>query len=254
MASNRLRALRHRAPRPREVIDRIVEVLLLPVSSPAFIRAGSAERLAVALTFDDGPSPDNTPRILDLLEEHGSKATFFLVGERIKGHEAILDRMVGAGHELANHTYSHRHTTYLTRAELKEEIVKTNAVLASACGKVGFVRPPFGKDRRRTASLAAELGMRVALWSIDSGDASGYSSEQIIRSVEGNARGGSIVLLHDGGNLRSATLDACARILPALRELGLELVTLSELVGYPGEPDRSAAGGLPPEDGDLAAQ
>jgi peptidoglycan/xylan/chitin deacetylase (PgdA/CDA1 family) len=252
MASVRLRALRHRVPRPRELVDRIIETLLLPLNSPGFIREGGGEMPAVALTFDDGPSPYNTPGILDLLEEHGAKATFFLVGERIKSREDILDRMVRLGHELGNHTYTHRHTLYLTKAELRDEIVKTNTALVAVRGKVNFVRPPFGKDRRRITSVATELGMRVALWSIDSGDASGYSSDQIVEAVTGSARRGSIVLLHDGGHLRSATLDACARVLPALREMGLELVTLSELVGDPGE--TKAFGGLPPENRDFAAE
>jgi peptidoglycan/xylan/chitin deacetylase (PgdA/CDA1 family) len=190
----------------------------------------SCEAPAVALSFDDGPSAENTPALLDLLEANDARATFFVVGERIAGKETILSRAVNLGHELGNHTHRHRHTVHLSEIELRDEITAANDIIAQLNPQVRLVRPPFGKDRRRTSRIAAELGMRVALWSIDSGDARGYAAEKIIATVVGKVRRGSIVLFHDGGTLRPGTLQACAHIVPALREAGFKLVTISELL------------------------
>jgi peptidoglycan-N-acetylglucosamine deacetylase len=225
----RLDDFRYRMPQPRELLSRCVDVVLSPwdASAPVIGRVPGIQ--ACALTFDDGPSPHNTPEILDLLEEYGAKATFFVVGERISRCEPIVERIVNLGHEVGNHTNTHPHTVYLTRDQLRSEIVQANEAIAALDAKVRFVRPPFGKDRRRIASIAEELGMRVALWSIDSGDASGYPAGDIISSVVRSARPGAVILLHDGGSKRTATIDACRRIVPALREAGLHLVTLSEL-------------------------
>jgi peptidoglycan/xylan/chitin deacetylase (PgdA/CDA1 family) len=250
MLPTRLRALRHRLPRPLEIADRCLDRIVVPFGDYGFINAGGPERRAVALSFDDGPSRYTTSQILDLLKVHGAKATFFVLGQQVQGNMDVLERMVASGHELGNHTYSHHHTLYLTKAQLRDEIRRTNEALAEVCSDVRLVRPPFGKDRRRTATLARELGMRVALWSLDSGDASEYSTAEIAETVLRGARPGSIVLLHDGGKPRNTTLDACARILPALRGERFELVTISELVGGS---DASALGRLPPQHRDLAS-
>jgi peptidoglycan/xylan/chitin deacetylase (PgdA/CDA1 family) len=250
MLPTRLRALRHRLPRPLEIADRCLDRLVIPFGDYGFINAGPPERRAVALSFDDGPSRDTTSQVLDLLDVYGAKATFFVLGEQVEENIDLLGRMVASGHELGNHTYSHHHTLYMTKAQLRDEIRRTNEALAKVCSSdVRLVRPPYGKDRRRTAALARELGMRVALWSVDSGDASEYSTAEIVETVLRAARPGSIVLLHDGGKPRTTTIDACAQILPALREERFELVTISELVEG-SEP--STLGWLAPQDRDLA--
>jgi peptidoglycan/xylan/chitin deacetylase (PgdA/CDA1 family) len=220
--------------RAREFVARCADTALAPFHDSGLISAGRGDRPAVALTFDDGPSEANTPRLLDLLDRHGARATFFVVGEEVQGNEGILRRAVADGHELGNHTFSHPHTHALTRAELRDELVLTNDAIATASAEVRFVRPPFGKDRRRTAAIAAELGLRVALWSVDSGDSRGRTTDEVVAHVTGGALPGAIVLLHDGGDDRPTTLTACERIVPALRAAGLELVTLSELIGGTG--------------------
>jgi peptidoglycan/xylan/chitin deacetylase (PgdA/CDA1 family) len=221
--------------RTLEVVGRFVDTALVPFHDAGLISAGHGDRRAVALTFDDGPSPANTPSLLDLLARHGARATFFVVGQEVWGNEAILRRAVAHGHELANHTFSHPHSHALTRAELRAELVRTNnAITEAAPADVGFVRPPFGKDRRRTAAVAAELGLRVALWSLDSGDARGRAIDDVVTHVTRAVRPGAIVLFHDGGDVRPTTLGACERIVPALCDAGLELVTLSELIDSTG--------------------
>jgi peptidoglycan/xylan/chitin deacetylase (PgdA/CDA1 family) len=231
MVPPRLKMVRYRLGRRREIAGRCLDTLAALVGAGGeLIRSADGARPAVALTFDDGPSSLNTPVLLDLLAEHGARATFFVVAERIRGCEAVVERIVGQGHELANHTYSHPHTVYLSKAELKSEIERANAAIAALAPPARYIRPPFGKDRRRIASIAAKLGLQVVLWSIDSGDASGSSTAEIVSTITGGARPGAIVLLHDGGDLRPGTLDACREIVPALRTAGLELVTLGELL------------------------
>jgi peptidoglycan/xylan/chitin deacetylase (PgdA/CDA1 family) len=243
---------RYWLPRPRELADRFLE-LLAPspdaLSRPLDEVAGTP---ACALTFDDGPSRHNTPDVFDLLEEHDAKATFFLVGERVRGCEAIVERALDLGHEVANHTNTHPHTVYLSREELTAELLRANDAISALGGAVRFARPPFGKDRRRFASVAGDLGLRVALWSVDSGDTHGRSAAEIAATVLREARSGSVFLLHDGGGRRPATLEACRSIVPALRERGLDLVTLSELVA--GDPVRTPACAAHPAPASARAQ
>ena len=250
MIGTKLRTLRYRLPRPREAVDRALDRILIPYGDYDFVQAGPAGRRAVALTFDDGPSLHTTPRLLELLRANGAKATFFVVGEQVEAHPDVVARIAGDGHEIGNHTFSHPHSLYLAPAALRDEIVRTNDAVASVYPRVRFVRPPYGKDRRRTATLAGELGMRVALWSVDSGDASEYTTDEIVETVLEDVEPGAIVLLHDGGPERPPVLEACARLLPVLREQGYELTTLSELLE-----DRTGSDGrLAPERGDLARQ
>jgi peptidoglycan-N-acetylglucosamine deacetylase len=223
--------------RAREAIDRGVELVqsALKVPNEIVFDGGDAyERRAIALTFDDGPSPANTPRILDLLGAAGARATFFVVGQEVAGREEIVARIAAEGHELGNHTYSHPHTITLGRHGLRDELEKTNEALTRIDGVpgIGLVRPPFGKDRRRTDSVGRELGMRTVLWSVDSADSGSAidSADAVAENVIANARPGSIVLLHDGGNSRPATIGGCERFIPALVERGFELVTVSDLL------------------------
>jgi len=216
-------------PQPREVFGRAVDLVLAPGSADKIVRAGSRSDPLVALTFDDGPDPDATPHLLDLLASHGAKATFFVVGERIDGGEDVLARIVSEEHEIGNHTHSHPHTVNLARSALREEIVRATTSIERFSTHVRFVRPPWGLDRRRFVSLASELGLQVALWSIDSGDRRGCRVDQIVSNVIEGVHPGAIVLFHDLLGHVSGTIEACESILPALRSAGFELVTLSEL-------------------------
>jgi peptidoglycan/xylan/chitin deacetylase (PgdA/CDA1 family) len=197
-------------------------------------RQGSRQ---LALSFDDGPSAENTEAVLDLLDAHGAKATFFVVGSRIAGLEEIVRRAAATGHELANHTHSHVHTVHLSRAELVGEVERAGEAISKALdgapSPVRLVRPPFGKDRRRINRVARELGLVTVLWSVDAGDARHFTTDEVVGAVVENAAPGAIVLMHDGGRRRETTLSALERLLPQLREQGFELVTISELLGLP---------------------
>jgi peptidoglycan/xylan/chitin deacetylase (PgdA/CDA1 family) len=217
------------------ILDRIV--FTLP-GREAPLRTGPSDRRAIALSFDDGPSAENTPAVLDLLRRHDSRATFFVVGERARGQEPILAKATENGHELGNHTHRHRHTVTLSRAELRSEIARGQEIVASFDPDACLVRPPFGKDRRRIMQISADLGLITVAWSIDSGDARGYSTAKIVDTVMSLARPGAIVLFHDGGRARPGTLEACAHVVPALRDQGYALVTVRELLSYGETPVR----------------
>jgi peptidoglycan/xylan/chitin deacetylase (PgdA/CDA1 family) len=210
-------------------LDRVL--LQLTGTGNELIRSGPAGTRAVALSFDDGPSPDNTPFLLDLLAEHGAHATFFVVGEMIDGSEELLRRTAGLGHEIGNHTFTHPFTIRIDRGRLLDEVAGTNAAIEQQGARPTLIRPPFGKDRHRFVRVAQRLSMRVALWSLDSGDTRGLAAETIAGSVLAAVSPGDIVLFHDGGERRPETLAACARVVPRLKAEGYELLTISEVLG-----------------------
>jgi len=184
----------------------------------------------VALSFDDGPSDELTPSLLELLRSHGVRATFFVVGRELEGRETIVRRAIADGHEVGNHTHTHRRPDRLSDEDLADELERANTAIAAAASvEPRLARPPFGKGRQRFAETARRLGLSTVLWSIDSGDSLGYSGIQIARFAS-RARSGDIILLHDGGKTRPHTLEATERALATLRRKGFGFVTISELL------------------------
>lgn len=184
------------------------------------ISAGAPSTRAVALTFDDGPDPRWTPRVLDLLTRYDAVATFCLVGENSDRHEDVVRQVVEAGMRLCNHTRTHD-LELPTRpdATLAREVVDTRSDLASRSGaRVPYFRAPGGNWVDRVAGLAAEHGMRPLGWSVDSGDWRTPDAAQIVRRVQEQIHPGAIVLLHDGGGQRDQTVAALEQLLPWLVE------------------------------------
>jgi len=184
----------------------------------------------VALSYDDGPSPENTPELLEILAAAEAKATFFVVGAEVERHADLALRVLEAGHELGNHTFSHRDPRDLSDAEYRLEIERG----ARAIGEVGaapaLFRPPFGKRPQQAARLCAGLGLTSVLWSVDSGDTMPFSTLRISAEVLDRVEPGDIVLLHDGGERRQRTLDATRDILKELGLRGYRFVTVSDLL------------------------
>ncbi len=168
--------------------------------------------------------------LLDLLESANARATFFMVGKEVEDYPELARLVAEQGHELANHTHTHPHPGLLTSEEIRDELERGNAaIIAATSTRASLTRPPFGKDVGRFAGIARQLQMRTVLWSIDSGDTSGYSSAQIAAFVD-RARRGDIVLLHDGGGKRPSTLAATEIVLSSLARRGFQFVTVSELL------------------------
>lgn len=206
------------------------EVLVEP--QPGFVRmVPAAETPLVALTFDDGPWPVQTEAILKILAEREVPATFFMLGSQVERLPAAARAVVGAGHVAGNHTYWHAHLDKVTPTIAASEIRSTNAVIQAVTGVTPrWLRPPAGRLGGRAPEYIASAGMVSALWTIDPQDwRTGQTAEVITESVVGSVRPGAIVVLHDGGGDRTATIAALPVIIDRLRAAGYEFVTLDEL-------------------------
>jgi peptidoglycan/xylan/chitin deacetylase (PgdA/CDA1 family) len=200
----------------------------VPVTS-AVAKAGTG-RAEVALTFDDGPSI-YTASVLRALRARGARATFFVIGRQVAGNEALLRRMVDEGDEIGDHTWSHSPLTAIDRSAAKSEITGAAQAIVTASGSPPAVlRPPYGVMQPGTNRLVRELGLVPIVWSVDTRDYRNPTARQIARAVLSHATRGSIILLHDGGGDRSATVEALPRILAGLRRLGLKPVTVTQLL------------------------
>ena len=200
------------------------------------IWAGESTKHAVALTFDDGPSPLFTPKILALLKQYQAHATFFVLGRKVEKYPGLVQAELRAGHEVGNHSYSHPYLTKSSQFNLEKEVERTDMALdLLGCPKKGrLIRPPFSAFDDRLTTYIAHKQQHLALWSIDSGDWQGLGSEAIVKNVLTRVKNGSIVIFHDSDEKdqadRTPTVEALEVILPALKAEGYELVTVSELV------------------------
>jgi peptidoglycan-N-acetylglucosamine deacetylase len=200
-------------------------------------REDLAGRRILALTFDDGPS-GSTPAVLDLLREHGARATFFVVGRYVEERAEVVARAVVDGHELGNHTFDHVDAAYERDDDaLRDQIGRTSAAIERVAGRhPRLIRPPYGKDVARVARLGHELGLdHTVLWSAQGWDWDATPAEQIVELVLRDCGPGGIVVLHDGvpprgGPSREPMLAALAEILDVLTGDGYELVTVSALI------------------------
>jgi peptidoglycan/xylan/chitin deacetylase (PgdA/CDA1 family) len=201
--------------------------------------AGTGRR--VALTFDDGPNPAITPRILAALRERRVHATFFLVGRAVQAHPDLVRRLAADGHEIENHTLSHAHlNALLTRAALVREIGGgRDALVAAGVRAPRFTRPPFGLRDYAALDTIRALGMQPVLWSAMLGDyAAPPPPAQLLRTLLANVRDGAIIVLHDGDRGRDGdggrTYEAALTgpLIDALRARGYALVTLDQLVPH----------------------
>jgi peptidoglycan-N-acetylglucosamine deacetylase len=190
---------------------------------------GSRNLDEVALTFDDGPGP-HTAEFLDVLESAGGKATFYVVGDRVRGQEDVLRRLAAAGHEIGNHSMTHPELAWRPVAAYRE-IRRTNAMIHRATGHAPRVfRAPFARISARLVLTARLAGLTTVGWDVDSRDWSAPGVDVIIDTVLASVRGGSIVLLHDGPGPRAQTLAALPGILAGLSERSYRLVTTSQVL------------------------
>ncbi len=207
---------------------------LLTRRAPEALYFVDTDRPVVALTIDDGPDARTTPEILRLLARYDARATFFLIGERVPGHEAVVERMVSEGHELGNHLARDEPSIRLSRSQFERTLLETDSTL-SRFAPVRWARPASGWYNRAMLSTLAAHGYRCALGSIYPFDAQIPSSRFAAQYIVGRARPGAIIILHDGGERGVRTAAVLRTILPELKRRGLRLVTLTELVNGEGE-------------------
>jgi peptidoglycan/xylan/chitin deacetylase (PgdA/CDA1 family) len=183
----------------------------------------------VALTFDDGPSNKRAIDIVNILENHKSKATFFLLGERInKKTSEVVSNIYTAGHEIGNHSWSHKKLTSLSNEEQFQELEKTNTAIKHITEQdIKWFRPPYGCHDDNLIKHTNQMNMCSILWTVDSLDWQGDKPEILVERVISNVHNGAIVLFHDHDS-KSNTVEALPHIIKILKESGYKLVTLSE--------------------------
>lgn len=210
---------------------------LLPFSVGAtadtpVIRSGNGDSLKIALTFDDGPHPKQTDKILDLLEEYHIHATFFVIGQNALYYPEPLKRAVSLGHEIGNHTFRHEGVSKMTEPMLEKELYDTEKIIFDLTGtKVSLFRPPEGACSEAVLAAAKKAEYPVILWTVDTRDWDLASTDTIVNTVTEKVRAGSILLFHDYTLRTAHTLDALKILIPQLLEKGYEFVTVSELLG-----------------------
>jgi peptidoglycan/xylan/chitin deacetylase (PgdA/CDA1 family) len=189
----------------------------------------------IALTFDDGPNPACTPALLDVLAQHNVRATFFMIGRFVRQQPELARRILAAGHEVGNHTYSHPNLSLSSASKTRQELADCESALkdAGVGNTCGLFRPPFGARRPASFLIARELGLKPIQWSVTSFDWNAPSAERIQQNVEKRLRGGDVILFHDGGHRglnadRMHTVNAVASILPKLIDQGYEFVTIGD--------------------------
>ncbi len=205
--------------------------------SPRFSLAPGETRACrlIALTFDDGPHPEYTRKILDILDSCGAKATFFAVGKMAVKYPELIREIDRRGHEIGNHTFEHRLMTELTKAETLEELENDEQEIASITGKRPEVfRPPSGKYNSVTVEAAASIGLFTVLWTNHS-DYGAMRSSDVISNVLANPKDGDIILLHSGVD---ATMLALPAILQQLSAKEFRFVTVSALLADYGKKSR----------------
>lgn len=192
----------------------------------------------VALTFDDGPSPEYTPKILDILKSHGVKASFFVTGQMAERYPDIIKRMAQEGHDIGNHTYDHFNLILLNSDRVRLQVDQGGRAIQSITGeKPVLFRPPRCLLTKRIRKIVHEQGYQIVLWSVSAADWGPLNARGIIFRVCHFVRPGRIILMHDAGSLlgreggdRSDTVKALPVILDRLTRKGYKIVPASELI------------------------
>ncbi|MBO0473798.1 polysaccharide deacetylase family protein [Enterococcus ureasiticus] len=185
----------------------------------------------ISLTFDDGPNPETTPRLLDILKEKGVKATFFMLGQNVVKHESVVKRVAEEGHEVASHSYSHPQLTGVDAQTVKDEVQNTDKAIYRAIGKLPTdFRPPYGAVNKDVATI---IGKPIIQWSVDSQDWQSHNAQAIIKRIDDTAYNDTIVLMHD---VHPETVDAVSTVIDHLRGAGYEILPSKELLGKKAKP------------------
>ena len=204
---------------------------------------GNSKDKLVALTFDDGPSPDWTPKVLDALKQADVKATFFMLGKHVQEYPDIARLVASQGHEIGNHSYSHHVLIYYTKNELINEIKEAEQVIKKVTGvTTKYFRPPKAWLTQAEKETIKALGYQVVLWSLNSKDWVTFDEKYIVRYLVKHIQPGDIILFHDsggtfsteGGN-REETVKTIPRLVEKLREKGYKFVTISEMLEAKGK-------------------
>lgn len=218
---------------PREEPDPGPAPAADPVRQSALDRGIDPYRPMLALTFDDGPHPDSL-LVLEALEAHGARGTFFVLGKNIQGNEEILRRIAQGGHQIGAHSWSHPNLREISQSAVKSQMTRTMDKIMEITGQqVSMMRPPYGALNRLSRNTIAKLGLPAILWSVDSLDWKTRSASRTIDTILSQAKNGAIILCHD---VWDSTGRAMQTVVPALIEKGYQLVTVAEMMSFRNEP------------------
>jgi peptidoglycan/xylan/chitin deacetylase (PgdA/CDA1 family) len=194
-------------------------------------------RNEVALTFDDGPSPELTPRVLDILDAHGARATFFCIAEKAARHPELAREIVRRGHAVENHSNAHEHTfAFLTFAGLRRDLSAAQATILALTGRAPrFFRPPMGFRNPLLDPVLHEMGLKLVSWTRRGYDTNPRHVATVAERLEKGLAAGDILLMHDGHAATTAggtpvVLEVLPRLLDTLHRRGLKPVTLLQAI------------------------
>ncbi|TLF45365.1 polysaccharide deacetylase family protein [Maribacter aurantiacus] len=182
----------------------------------------------VAITFDDGPHPEYTPKALSLLEKYNAKATFFCIGKNIEKHPEQFKEIIRRGHSVGNHTFSHANTFgFFGTEKVMEELTLTNKLVEGISGlKMALYRPAFGVTNPSIARAVKKLGLKTIGWNVRSLDTTFRNEDQVLKRITSRTQNGAIILLHDTSAKSIAVLE---RLLVFLEERKLQSVTVDQM-------------------------
>ncbi|MFN3405239.1 MAG: polysaccharide deacetylase family protein [Cytophagaceae bacterium] len=201
------------------------------INSGFFVKAicsGNEDKKQIALTFDDGPDPLHTPRILDVLKKNNIKATFFLIGKKIKGNEGLVERIYNEGHIVGNHTYSHSFwIDFNPSSRIREELLSTEKEIENVINKkIRYFRPPYGVTNPMIAKALSGMKYAVIGWNIRSMDTVEKDNLNLCEKVISQLKPGSIILFHDTRPELDKVLET---VIMESKRQGYEISPLNEL-------------------------
>lgn len=212
---------------------RVNQPSTLPTAPPAGVKLSyssvSTQEKVLAMTFDDGPHPTLTPKLLDICKARNVKCTFFVVGRNAKAYPQIIRRIIEEGHEIANHTYTHPSLTSRSDAQIRNELkLSEDALLAAANYRPHLIRPPYGAINQRIKQLMfSEFGYSTIMWSVDPQDWRRPGVSVVTSRLVNGAHPGAIMLAHD---IHPSTIEAMPSMFDQLLAKGYQFVTVSQLL------------------------
>jgi peptidoglycan/xylan/chitin deacetylase (PgdA/CDA1 family) len=201
----------------------------VPGAKPATYTQVRVDQPYIAMTFDDGPSSANTPRLLEILKQRNIKATFFLIGQNVASNPDIVRRILADGHEIGNHSWTHPQLSKLSDDRVTAEINKTQDAIKEASGFTPtLLRPPYGAiTARQREWIESQFGLSIILWSVDPFDWKRPGASVITQRILSQVRPGAIILSHD---IHKQTVDAMPTTLDSLIAKGYKFVTVTQLI------------------------
>ena len=210
-------------------------------AKPATYAQVRVDQPYIAMTFDDGPSAENTPRLLEMLKQRNIKATFFLIGQNAAANPDLVRRILAEGHEIGNHSWTHPQLSKLSDDRVTAEITKTQDAIKDASGFTPtLLRPPYGAiTPRQREWIENQFGLNIILWSVDPFDWKRPGASVITQRILSQARPGAIILSHD---IHKQTVDAMPATLDGLIAKGYKFATVSQLIAMNKPKPPSAEG------------